>query len=332
MGILEMKKIAFVFPGQGSQEVGMGRELIENYPAAARVFERADELLGYSITQICLDGPEEELRQTINTQPALYVVSSSALVSILGYETTDTGEIVTPLMKEDLRRNVLFTAGHSVGEYAALFAAGAFTFETGLRLVKKRAELMQKAADERPGTMAAILGLSAEQVEEAVRRASETGIVVAANFNSPIQTVISGEQQAVQRACDIAREMGAKRVVPLNVAGAFHSPLMASAAQELAEALTSAEITDPVVPVIANYTAQPQTSADAIRENLARQVTGSVRWVESVRFMLDSGVEGFIELGAGSVLAGLVKRIAPEAEVTSVGDKSSVDALRKTQG
>ncbi|MGQ9454740.1 MAG: ACP S-malonyltransferase [Armatimonadota bacterium] len=329
MGILESRKIALVFPGQGSQEVGMGRELAESYPAAEKLFERADEVLGFPISRLCFDGPEDDLRQTINTQPALYVTSCAALMAVFAPGADSGAEIVSPLVQEEgLRRNVLFTAGHSVGEYCALFAAGAFSFEIGLRLVRRRAELMQEAAENYPGTMAAVLGLAPEQVEEAVSRASDVGTVVAANYNSPIQTVISGEKQAVEKASEIAMQLGAKRVVPLNVAGAFHSPLMRTASEGLVQVLASAQIGDVVVPVVANYTADVQTSSSQIRENLAMQITGSVRWVESVRRMLDAGVEAFIELGPGNVLAGLIKRIDPSVQIYSAGDRDSVDSLR----
>lgn len=328
MGILESKKIALVFPGQGSQEVGMGRELAESYPASGKIFERADAVLGFPISRLCFEGSEDDLRQTINTQPALYVTSCAALMAVFAPDAESGEEIISPLVQEDLRRNVLFTAGHSVGEYSALFAAGAFSFETGLKLVRGRAELMQEAAEKNPGTMAAVLGLAPEQVEEAVSRASDVGTVVAANYNSPIQTVISGERKAVERASEIAMELGAKRVVPLNVAGAFHSPLMQTASEGLVQVLASAQISDVVVPVVANYTADVQTSPGQIRENLARQITGSVRWVESVRRMLDAGVEAFIELGPGNVLAGLIKRIDPSVQTYSAGDRASVDSLR----
>ena len=290
------KKIAFVFPGQGSQCVGMGKDLAESFEVAADVFRRADKALGHSISELCFNGPEDELKQTINTQPALFVTSAAA------FEVAK-GKGIIPA----------FAAGHSIGEYAALYAAGAFTLEEGLKLVRTRARLMQEAAESNPGTMAAILGLSGEQVLDAVEKASSAGVVAAANFNSPIQTVISGESGAVAKASEIALEMGAKRVVPLNVSGAFHSPLMQSAADSLLEALNAAEIYDLKTPVVANYTAAFETTAAEVRDNLSKQITGSVKWVESVGRMLDAGTEAFIELGAGNVLAGLIKRIAPDA-------------------
>lgn len=311
MGVLGGRKIALVCPGQGSQEVGMGRDLAENFGAASDLFKRADEVLGYSISGLCFTGPEEDLKQTLNTQPALYITSAAA------YEA----------FKSRCDCRPAFAAGHSGGEYAALYAAGAFSFEDGLRLVVNRARFMQEAAQANPGTMAAILGLSSEQVMEVVAKASDAGMVVAANFNSPIQTVISGEEAAVKRASEIASESGARRVVPLNVSGAFHSPLMQSAADKLASILGETEISNPVVPVVANFTAEVETDADQIRANLANQITGSVRWVESVSRMLDAGVEIFIELGAGNVLAGLIKRISKDALVYSVGDKASLEQV-----
>lgn len=311
VGILSARKPAFIFPGQGSQSVGMGKDLAAGFDCARDIFRRADSALGWELSRLCFDGPEDQLAETINTQPALFVTSVAA------YEVV-----------RQRRLSPAFAAGHSVGEYAALYAAGAIGFEECLRLVRRRAELMQEAARRNPGTMAAVLGLSVDQVREVVSKASEFGVVAAANFNSPTQTVISGEARAVQRASEIAMEMGAKRVVALKVSGAFHSPLMEEAAAELASVLEKTQISDPVVPVVANCTADFETTAADVRTNLSNQITGSVRWIESVSRMLDSGADVFIELGPGTVLAGLVKRIAPQANVHSIGDRRSLeDAL-----
>ncbi len=309
MGVLGCR-IAFVFPGQGSQNIGMGKDFAENYPAAAEVFERADAALGYSISDICFNGPEDALNQTLNTQPALFTTSVAAFEAVKSCG-------LMPSMG----------AGHSVGEYAALYAAGAFSLEDGVKLIRTRAELMQEAAKNNPGEMAAILGASPDQVKDIVAKAQDSGIVVAANFNSPIQTVISGVPDAVRRASELALEAGAKRVIKLNVSGAFHSPLVQSAADAMLETLMNAKINDLTIPVVANYTADFENEAAEVRNNLAKQITGSVRWVESVEKMLDEKAEVFIELGAGNVLGGLIKRIAPNAEVYSVNDSASLAAI-----
>lgn len=310
MGVLDNKKIAVIFPGQGSQFVGMGQELAQSSPAAAEMFARADDILGVPFTALCWEGPEEELTRTVNTQPALFVASAAA------YEVAKARGL-----------NADYSAGHSVGEYAALYAAGAFSFEDGLKLVRRRAELMDQAAKASNGAMAAILGLNPDQVKQAAASAVDAGIVVAANFNSPIQTVISGEPAAVEKASAAAKEIGAKRVVPLKVSGAFHSPLMNSAADGMQNVLAESNIVDARIPVAANFTGDFELTAAEIKENLARQVVGTVRWIDCIEKLIFSGVDTFVELGPGNVLAGLVKKIAPQANVYSAGDSASIDAL-----
>ncbi len=311
-----MTKIAFLFPGQGSQKAGMGTDIYENVEAARAMFDRADAALGIDLSQICFHGPEEDLRQTINAQPALYVTSCAALEALRS--RFDEGFAIEPFA----------AAGHSVGEYAALYSAGVVDFEKGLELVRRRAELMQAAALARPGTMAAILGLAPEQVREACEEAkSETkGVVAVANYNSPGQIVISGETSAVERACEIAKEKGAKRTLPLAVSGAFHSPLMVSAGDALYNDLRNAKFGQASIPVVVNVTAEYNRTAADFAPYLTMQVSGSVRWEQSMRLLLADGVSTFVEFGAGEVLAGLLKRIDKSARVLNVQDSASLDA------
>ncbi|MBR6496624.1 MAG: ACP S-malonyltransferase [Rikenellaceae bacterium] len=283
-----MKK-AYVFPGQGAQFIGMGKDLYETNPQAKELFDEANRILGFDIVRIMFEGTEEELKQTRVTQPAVFihsVISAKAL-----------GEEFKPDM----------VAGHSLGEFSALTAAGALSFEDGLKLVHKRALAMQKACEERPSTMAAILGLADEKVEEIC--AGVEGVVVAANYNCPGQIVISGEVEAVDAACEQLKAAGAKRALRLNVGGAFHSPLMESAREELAKAIAEAPIQAPVCPVYQNVDAKPHTDPAEIRENLITQLTASVRWTQSVQNMLADGAEEFVECGPGNVLTGLIAKI-----------------------
>ncbi|MBP1678189.1 MAG: fabD [Bacteroidetes bacterium] len=289
-----MGAIAFVFPGQGSQYVGMLRDFAEGDPASRELIEQADRLLGVPLSSVCLNGPEDELRQTKNTQPAIFLHSMVAARALKG---------VTPSM----------AAGHSLGEYSALVIAGAIEFEDALRLVRLRGELMQQAGEEQRGTMAAVVGLAPEALAEVCSTASAAGVVQPANFNSPGQVVISGSVQGVRRAMELAKAAGAKIVKELVVSGAFHSPLMAGAGEGLRQALSGVDLRDAKIPVYANVTARPVRAAEEIRDLLNRQLTSPVRWDETARNMAADGATDFIEIGPGKVLQGLIKRIVPAA-------------------
>ncbi|MFA6467680.1 MAG: ACP S-malonyltransferase [Bacteroidota bacterium] len=295
--------IAYIFPGQGSQYVGMGKDLCEQFPEAKRIFDEADSVLGFSLSNICFNGPDEELKQTRNTQPAIFL-HSVALWNVL--KPTDASMV----------------AGHSLGEYSALVAAEALSFTDAIKLVRLRGELMQKAGEENPGTMAAIVGLDPAVVTELCTIASAAGIVQPANFNSPGQIVISGSVGGVRKAMEIAKERGAKLVKELVVSGAFHSPLMQSAKDALKTALENTVVRDAKIPIFANVTAKTVQSADEIRRLLFEQVTSPVRWEESVMNMSAAGAVKFIEVGPGKVLQGLVKRTIAAAETAGI-DKAT---------
>jgi [acyl-carrier-protein] S-malonyltransferase len=326
----EKMSTAFVFPGQGSQVVGMGRDLYQASPAARAIFEQADATLDFGLARLCFEGPEEALTATENAQPALLTVSAALLAAIgerrtdRGQETGDTRSEPSGLLSP-VSRLSSFVAGHSLGEYSALLAAGALDFPTALRLVRRRGELMSAAHE---GGMAAIIGLDEEPLDQICRDVTLEGTpVVIANYNSPGQLVISGATAAIERACALAKERGAKRALPLKVSAAFHSPLMRDAAEGLAAAVAEAVIADAQTPVISNVTAEPLLAAEAIPCELIAQVTSPVRWIASVRRMADEGVETFVEVGPGSVLTGLIKRIVPGSRLVNVSDLAGAHAI-----
>jgi [acyl-carrier-protein] S-malonyltransferase len=309
-----MAGVVYLFPGQGSQEMGMGADFYRKSDKAKGLFDRADAILGFSLSSLCFNGPEEELRQTINTQPALYVASCAA------YSIFEEKSSVEPFA----------VAGHSVGEYAALYAAGAMSFETGLRLVRKRAELMQENAQKQPGAMSAILGLEPAEVKAICEEARSTGIIAIANFNSPGQIVISGEQKAVEKASELAKSRGAKKVIPLAVSGGFHSPLMVSAGDALYPYLREAIFKQTRCPVVVNVTAEYCSNGVDFAPYLTMQVSGSVRWEESMKLLIGDGADFFVELGSGSVLTGLLKRIDKSVKSFSVTNMESLDTAAQS--
>jgi [acyl-carrier-protein] S-malonyltransferase len=314
-----MGRLAFVFPGQGSQSVGMGVALLSAWPQAAAVLADADAVLGEPLTRLIADGPAETLDLTEHAQPAL-LATSIALLRALQLRATDEGAILRPA----------FAAGHSMGQYSALVAAGSISLADGLRLVRERGRLMQSSGEGRPGAMAAIIGLDEEQLPTLLERAAGHGTLTLANRNAPGQVVVSGERPAVEAAAEIAKDLGARRVIVLPVSVAAHSPLMADAAIGMRAALAGVAFADPSPPLLANADGRPLLDAEAARAELVDHLTTGVDWVAAVRAMAEAGVDTFIEVGPGRVLTGLIKRIVPEATAASLDDPAAQTGLSES--
>jgi [acyl-carrier-protein] S-malonyltransferase len=303
-------KVAFIFPGQGAQYIGMGKELYDNFNIVKSIFDKADEILNEDFVNLIFNGTEEDIKKTENTQPGILMVSTA----------------IAELLKEKGIAPVM-TAGLSLGEYSALVAAGALSYEDALPLVRKRGQYMNEAVPAGKGTMAAVLGLDAEPLLACCEKASELGVVGIANYNCPGQLVISGEVAAVEKASELAKEAGARRVVPLQVSGPFHSSLLKPAGEKLAAELDKVTIKNPEIPVITNVEAQPAKDGEAIKKLLIDQVSHSVRWEDSVRYILSQGVDTFIEVGPGKALTGFMKKIDKTATVYNVEDMASLETV-----